>query len=207
MRFPNWISVFGNRDYRGDCPQELAEQITFFQWLRLQHPGLHRIAVHPRNEGKRTYHQARMQRLEGALNVGASDVIIPAAPAFVCEIKRRDHTKSRWQEGQQEYLKAAQDAGAFVCVALGADAAIDALQVSLEARKRHSKHTITHTSANGLLRSCQNDRLLTGGVPSRRIATYILRCTTPLTGPIKSIVRHAEKLIPGSASMCSGSWQ
>lgn len=128
MRFPSWIKVYGNRDFRGDCPQELAEQITFFQWLRLQHPELHRIAIHPRNEGKRTYQQARRQRLEGALNVGASDVIIPAAPAFVCEIKRRDHTKSRWQKGQQEYLKAAQDAGAFVCVALGADAAIEALQ-------------------------------------------------------------------------------
>src|SRR5690625_1157827 len=132
MRFPKWIRVYGNRDYRGDCHQELAEQITFFKCLRLQQPELHRIAVHPRNEGKRTYHQARMQRLEGALNVGASDVIIPAGRAFVCEIKRRDHTKSRWQEGQQEYLKAAQDAGAFVCVALGADAAIEALQAYLE---------------------------------------------------------------------------
>src|SRR5690625_7490840 len=124
MIFPKWLDVFGCQDYRGQCPPELAEQITFFQWLRLQHPGLHRIAVHPRNEGKRTYQQARRQRLEGALNVGASDVIIPAAPAFVCEIKRSDHTKSRWQEGQQEYLKAAQDAAAFVCVELVADAEI-----------------------------------------------------------------------------------
>lgn len=127
MRFPQWIDVYGDRDYRGDCPQELAEQITFFQWLRIQHPSLHRIAVHPRNEGKRTYHQARMQRLEGSLNVGASDVIIPAGRAFVCEIKRQDHTKSRWKKGQLEYLEAAHNEGAFVCVALGADAATEAL--------------------------------------------------------------------------------
>lgn len=127
MRFPSWIDVYGRPDYRGDCPQELAEQITFFQWLRVQHPALHRIAVHPRNEGKRSYQQARMQRLEGALNPGAADVIIPAGRSFVCEIKRRDHTKSRWQKGQLEYLEAAHNAGAFVCVALGADAAMEAL--------------------------------------------------------------------------------
>ena len=132
MRFPKWISVFGSQDYRGECPQELAEQITFFQWLRLQHPELHRIAVHPRNEGKRTYHQARMQRLEGSLNTGASDVIIPAGRAFVCEIKRQDHTKSRWQKGQLEYLEAAHNAGAFVCVALGHEAAKEAVECYLK---------------------------------------------------------------------------
>lgn len=128
MKFPKWLNVVGQQDYRGECPPELAEQITFFQWLRLQHPDLHRIAIHPRNEGKRTYQQARRQRLEGALNTGASDIIIPANPAFVGEIKRRDHTKSRWESGQLEYLEAAQRAGAFVCVALGADAAIEALK-------------------------------------------------------------------------------
>lgn len=132
MRFPSFLNVFGDRDYRGECPQELAEQITFFQWLRLQHPELHRIAVHPRNEGKRSYQQARMQRLEGSLNTGASDVIIPAGRAFVCEIKRRDHTKSRWQKGQLEYLKAAHGQGAFVCVALGHEAAKEAVQCYLK---------------------------------------------------------------------------
>lgn len=128
MKFPQWLSVFGSQDYRGECPQELAEQITFFQWLQRSYPDLHRIAVHPRNEGKRTYHQARMQRLEGSLNVGASDVIIPGRVSFVCEIKRQDHTKSRWQKGQLEYLEAAHNAGAFVCVALGAQAAMEALE-------------------------------------------------------------------------------
>lgn len=132
MKFPSFLNVFGDVSYRGECPQEQAEQITFFQWLRLQHPELHRIAVHPRNEGKRTHHQARMQRLEGSLNVGASDVIIPAGRAFVCEIKRKDHTKSRWQPAQLEYLKAAHDQGAFVCVALGHEAAKDAVQCYLK---------------------------------------------------------------------------
>jgi len=128
MRFPDWINVYGDKKYRGHCPPELAEQITFFQALQLLYPSLHRIAIHPRNEGKRTYQQARRHRLEGALNSGAADIIIPAGQSFVCEMKRRDHTKSRWQKGQQEYLEAAHNAGAFVCVALGADAALEALE-------------------------------------------------------------------------------
>lgn len=132
MKFPQWLSCFGQQDYRGECPPELAEQITFFQWLRLQHPDLHRIAIHPRNEGKRTYQQARRQRLEGALTKGAADIIIPGAPSFLCEMKRRDHTKSRWEDGQLEYLKAAHDQGAFVCVALGHEAAMEAVQCYLK---------------------------------------------------------------------------
>ena len=54
---------------------------------------------------------------------GASDIIIPASVSFVCELKRKDHTQSKWQDGQIEYLEAANHAGAFVCVALGWEAA------------------------------------------------------------------------------------
>jgi hypothetical protein len=62
------------------------------------------------------------------MTVGASDIIVPGCPAFVCEMKRQDHTKSRWQDGQIEYLLQAQENGAFVCVALGYVAAIEALK-------------------------------------------------------------------------------
>ncbi len=58
------------------------------------------------------------QKAEG-MTPGASDVIIPGCVTFVCEIKRQDHTKSKWQAGQVEYLTAAHNAGAFACVALG----------------------------------------------------------------------------------------
>jgi len=102
------------------------EQITFFSRLRKDHPnswGI--IAFHPRNEGKRTWSKAAFERAEG-MTKGAADVIIAGSPTFVCEIKRRDHTKSAWQDGQQEFLNAAKKAGSFVCVALGADAAEEA---------------------------------------------------------------------------------
>ena len=110
-------------DYRGPCPPESAEQKTFFNALRTQYPetwGV--IALHPRNEVKRTQGQVWHQKAEG-MTPGASDIIIPARVAFVCELKRQDHTQSKWQSGQVEYLEAAHNAGAFVCVALGWEAA------------------------------------------------------------------------------------
>jgi len=57
---------------------------------------------------------------------GASDIIIPGCPAFVCELKRKDHTLCRWQDSQLEFLEAAKNNGAFVCVSLGHEAAWEA---------------------------------------------------------------------------------
>lgn len=126
MRFDQEIPVYGDTSYRGKCPVESAEQITFFNHLRAQYPqtyGL--IALHPRNEGERHHAQTMRQRAEG-MAIGAADVVIPGSPTFICEIKRRDHTLSKWQPGQVEFLKAAKHARAFVCVALGYEAAWEA---------------------------------------------------------------------------------
>lgn len=128
MKFESWLPVYGDQTYRGDCPTETAEQVTLFARMRKRWPDtIGRVAIHPRNEGKRTPGQVWHQKAEGMTD-GASDVIIPGCPAFVLELKRRDHTASTWQKGQVEYLKAAHDMGAFVCVALGADAAIEAIE-------------------------------------------------------------------------------
>lgn len=123
MKFPDDIPVYGDQSFRGDCPSESMEQVTFFNRLRREYPdSWGAVAIHPRNEGVRTHYQVMKEKSEG-MTKGASDVIIPGAPAFVCEIKRKDHTKSQWQDGQKEYLYAAKKTGAFVCIALGADAA------------------------------------------------------------------------------------
>ena len=128
MKFESWLPVYGDQTYRGDCPTETAEQVTLFARMRKRWPDtIGRVAIHPRNEGKRIPGQVWHQKAEGMTD-GASDVIIPGCPAFVLELKRRDHTASTWQKGQVEYLKAAHDMGAFVCVALGADAAIEAIE-------------------------------------------------------------------------------
>ena len=128
MKFESWLPVYGDQSYRGDCPTESNEQVTLFARMRKRWPDtIGRVAIHPRNEGKRTPGQVWHQKAEGMTD-GASDVIIPGCPALVLELKRRDHTASTWQKGQVEYLKAAHEMGAFVCVALGADAAIEAIE-------------------------------------------------------------------------------
>lgn len=124
MKFDKeWLRVYGDKSYRGDCPTEAAEQVTFFARLRREYPDTWgRLAIHPRNEGRRSWQQTVRHKAEG-MTPGASDIIIPGSPSFVCELKRRDPTRSRWEDGQLEYLEAAQHGGAFVCVALGVDAA------------------------------------------------------------------------------------
>lgn len=120
------IPIYGDQKWRGPCPTEDVEQASFFAKLRREYPdsyGL--IAVHPRNEGLKMGGQfsAVIKHKAEGMTPGASDIIIPGAPSFVCEMKRRDHTKSKWQDGQEAYLQAAHNAGAFACVALGAVAA------------------------------------------------------------------------------------
>lgn len=125
LPFPVW----GDQSYRGDCPVEDAEQISFFNRLRTAYPdsyGL--IAYHPANEGLVKSGQFKLkqkQKLMGQTK-GASDVIIPARIPFICELKRQNHMKSAWQDGQIQYLTTAQSLGAYACVALGAQAAWDA---------------------------------------------------------------------------------
>ena len=128
MKIPDWLPVYGDMDYRNKkCPTETAEQVTFFNLLRRDYPEIGKIALHIRNEGKRTVQQAMRQKSEGMVT-GASDIVIPGCPAFVCELKRADHTQSRWQDGQIEYLEACKNNGAFVCVAFGYKAALEALK-------------------------------------------------------------------------------
>lgn len=123
--------VYGDQAWRGKCPTEAMEQMTFFNKLRREYPATWgRLAFHPRNEAMLRGGQIKavtQHKAEG-MTPGASDIIIPARVAFVCELKRRDHTQSQWQDGQIKYLAAAQAAGAFACVALGWEAAWAALE-------------------------------------------------------------------------------
>lgn len=129
MKVPEWLPAYGDMSYRGECALEGAEQITFVSRVRRSYPdGIGKLIVHIPNEGKRTFGQITRAKANG-LTKGASDIIIPGNPSFLCELKRRDHTKSKWGDGQIEYLEAAKENGAFVCVAFGCDAAWEALQV------------------------------------------------------------------------------
>lgn len=135
MKFNVDVPVFGDTLFRGKCPQEGMEQASFFSKLRREYPATWGvIALHPRNEGLKIGNQFSTvvkHQAEGMAK-GAADIIIPAKVSFVCELKRQDHTLSKWQDGQQEYLAAAQKAGAFACIALGAAAAWQAFEEWLD---------------------------------------------------------------------------
>lgn len=135
MKFPVWLNVEGDTSFRGKCKPEVIEQVEFFARLRDELPELAAIAVHPRNEGKRSGRQGRREKLEG-MTPGAADIVIPCSPPIVIELKRRDHTQSRWQAGQLDYLEAAKAAGAVVCVALGAEAAMRFVRRAHNRQKR-----------------------------------------------------------------------
>lgn len=131
MKFPEWLAVWGDQEYRGDCPLEGAEQATFFAQLRKHYPDTYgRLALHPKNEGKRRGAQFAQLARDKALGMtkSAPDVVLPGAPALLIEIKRRDHTKSKWQDGQVEYLETAQQLGCVVAVALGWQGAMAAFE-------------------------------------------------------------------------------
>ena len=118
------LVVYGDPDWRGKCPLEAAEAVSFFCQLRAEFPELAKVATHIRNEGKRTKRQGYQHQQEG-MNTGASDVIIPVCPPIVMEMKRRDHTLSSISKEQVDYLVAAASGGAFSGVALGAAGAME----------------------------------------------------------------------------------
>ena len=95
MKIPPHIKTYGDMDFRGDCPLEDAELMTFFNQLRIKYPDIAKVAIHPDNEGLilgTGHHHHIKQKAKGAIRNGASDIIIVGSPSFVCEMKRKDHT-------------------------------------------------------------------------------------------------------------------
>lgn len=117
--------IFGDDKYRGNCPAEMAEQVSFLALLKKEFPKLGSIAVHIENEGKRT--DAQRKKMQG-MQKGASDIIIPCSPPILIELKRANHTKSSIAPEQIKYLVEASRLGAFACVALGANGAMEAVR-------------------------------------------------------------------------------
>lgn len=126
-KIPQQIKVFGDTEWRGKCPLEVAEQISFLCLLRAEFPKFAEIAVHIRNEGKRTKRQGA-QHLKEGMKTGASDIIIPCNPPMLIELKRRDHTLSSSSGKQLKYLVDSHAQGAFACYALGAIGAMEAVR-------------------------------------------------------------------------------
>jgi hypothetical protein len=132
LKIPEEIKVYGDFEYRDKkCPKESIEQITFVNRVRNECPETFgRVLVHAENEGKLINGQFSAISKSRAMGQakGASDIIIPGNPAFVCEMKRKDSTLSKVSDEQIEYLLAANKCGAFACVAYGHEAAWQAFE-------------------------------------------------------------------------------
>ena len=123
MNVPKEIRIYGQK-IKGCKIPESAHSITFFNTLRTKYPEYAGACFHVRNEGKRTPQQIEREKAEGFLT-GVSDIILPGSPSFVCELKSQSTTAKTSNE-QIKFLLAAQSHGAFVCVALGHEAAMNA---------------------------------------------------------------------------------
>lgn len=127
MKFPRSIPVFGDKTFRGKCPKELPDQRTAIKEIRERWPDtIGRLVIHPRNEGQRDYRKYIREYLDG-LTAGASDIIIPGNPSLVIELKRKDHTQSTLSDKERAYLLAAKQGGSHAVIALGWEAAVEAV--------------------------------------------------------------------------------
>lgn len=123
------IEVVGDTSFRDkNCPKEDAEGATLFaEWNR--DPQLSKIPfIHIPNEKKRRtgadFKELKEQKMKGAFQAGASDYIALGFPSLVIELKRVDVTLSSIEQDQIDFLVKAQNADAWVCVALGYKAAL-----------------------------------------------------------------------------------
>lgn len=119
------IKVYGDKVKKGTCNSEESEQKEFFGWLKECRPELYAMAIHPKQEGKRTFQQIAKERSMGALKAGIVDVFIPCFVPFICEMKIK--SGGVVSQKQAEYLELTQKYGAFSCVALGCDGAKKAI--------------------------------------------------------------------------------
>lgn len=140
MKIPTNIPIYGDPSFRGKCPREYVEQASAVNRIRQLYPDTFGALVfHPRNEQQLRggQHSAMIKHKAEGLTAGVPDLIVPGAPSCIIEIKRCDQTQSKISQEQIDYLAAAQEAGAFVAVALGAVAAIEAFDIW---RNRYYSH-------------------------------------------------------------------
>lgn len=129
MKIPPEIPLWGDPKWRGKCPLEAVEQVSWFNQVRKHHPDSYgAIATHVRNEGLRTQGQfsSVIKHSAEGLVVGAADILVPTRIPLVIEMKRKDASRSTLSDEQAKYLLAAQSLGAYSCVTLGAVAAWEA---------------------------------------------------------------------------------
>lgn len=119
----------------GEHPSEAAEMSTFFNQLRKLYPQYYAIALHIRNENDGDHNKVSKQKIQGGFVKGASDIVIPCNPPFVCEMKSISK-KSRISNEQVAFLNAAVDVGAFACLTYGWKATMQAFEECIKENPR-----------------------------------------------------------------------
>lgn len=133
MKMHPQIKVYGSLTYRDTkTAKEDQEAMTLVNQVKKRYPYL--LFMHIKNEGKKTKAQADFDKAMGML-AGASDFVFLGTPPLLLEMKRKDNTLSTWQPNQQMFLLKAQEQGCKVCVALGWEAAMEAVEDWMRIKK------------------------------------------------------------------------
>lgn len=116
------------------APSESIEQITFFNQLRKNYPELAKVAIHIKNEGKKSIGEAMKDKAEGLVS-GAPDIMIPGSPTLMIEMKKQSKS-ARVSQNQKDYMNNAVDNGAMCFVCYGWGMAWLALEKWIQRRKQ-----------------------------------------------------------------------
>ena len=133
MKTPEWLPKFGDLPKSTSNPAEDYVLSSVVSRIRKDYPttyGL--VAFHVKNESKRTTTQIKIDKLKG-LTKGVSDLIVIGNPTLCMEIKKDN--SCRFEDGQLQFLEQAQKGGAFACLAIGYQGALDAFHHWIEIQK------------------------------------------------------------------------
>lgn len=125
----NGIEIFGDANWRGDCPLEDADTITICNHIRQAHGGrFEKSVLHVMNEkhrkDKADFRQLLAERKKGAIITGWSDVCVTGWPTLFMEVKRKDLSLSKLPQVEIDFLVANQNNDAWVFVVPGWEAGI-----------------------------------------------------------------------------------
>lgn len=105
------VRIYGDVSYRGDCPLEDSDLASAFAWVRFNYPQYSALIFHaetefnPTNSASYAYHAKSTAK--GRLDGLADIVCLPiskGAPAFLCELKRKDISKSIASKQRKEHF-------------------------------------------------------------------------------------------------------
>ena len=133
MKTPEWLPKFGDLPKSTNNPAEDYVLSSVVSRIRKDYPttyGL--VAFHVKNESKRTTTQIKIDKMKGLTN-GVSDLIVIGNPTLCMEIKKDN--SCRFEDGQLQFLEQAQKGGAFACLAVGYQGALDAFHHWIEIQK------------------------------------------------------------------------